>query len=119
MTDFKFADIGEGIHEGVILKWFFEVGDTVKEGDTLVIIETDKVNAEIPSPEAGVILKRGPEVGETVHVGETLALIGEKGDSVDAPKAEAPKEEPKEPVKVEAPKETPKAAQKPIAELRW
>jgi pyruvate dehydrogenase E2 component (dihydrolipoamide acetyltransferase) len=105
MTDFKFADIGEGIHEGVILKWFFEVGDTVKEGDTLVIIETDKVNAEIPSPEAGVILKRGPEVGETVHVGDTLALIGEKGDSVDAPKTEAPKE----PVKEEAPKETSKA----------
>jgi len=52
MTDFKFADIGEGIHEGVILKWFFEVGDTVKEGDTIVIIETDKVNAEIPSPES-------------------------------------------------------------------
>ena len=103
MTDFKFADIGEGIHEGVILKWFFEVGDTVKEGDTLVIIETDKVNAEIPSPEAGVILKRGPEVGETVHVGETLVLIGEKGDAVESSK-EAPKDE-----KAEEPKEAPKA----------
>jgi len=109
MTDFKFADIGEGIHEGVILKWFFEVGDTIKEGDTLVIIETDKVNAEIPSPEAGVLLKRGPEVGETVHVGETLALIGEKGDAVQASKAEAPKAEPKEPLPTETPKEASKA----------
>ncbi len=100
MIDFKFADIGEGIHEGVILKWFFKVGDTVKEGDTLVIIETDKVNAEIPSPESGTIMKLGPDVGETVHVGETLAVIGEAGASAPAEKApevnaEAPKEEPK------------------------
>ena len=50
MYDFKFTDIGEGLHEGQILKWFFKVGDTVKEGDTLCVVETDKVNAEIPSP---------------------------------------------------------------------
>ncbi|MCK7487049.1 MAG: hypothetical protein MZU97_17225 [Bacillus subtilis] len=36
MYDFKFADIGEGIHEGRILKWNYAVGDAVKEGDTLV-----------------------------------------------------------------------------------
>lgn len=83
MIDFKFADIGEGIHEGVILKWEFDVGDTVNEGDTLVIIETDKVNAEIPSPESGTLLKRGPDVGKTVHVGETLAVIGEASEASD------------------------------------
>ena len=85
MIDFKFADIGEGIHEGQILKWFFEVGDTVEEGETLVLIETDKVNAEIPAPESGILQKRGAEVGETIHVGETLAVIGD-----DAPKKEDP-----------------------------
>lgn len=57
MYDFKFADIGEGIHEGRILKWFFKEGDKVKEGDTLVVIETDKVNAEIPSPADGTLEK--------------------------------------------------------------
>ena len=75
MIDFKFADIGEGIHEGVILKWHFEVGDKVEEGDTLCVVETDKVNAEIPAPESGVLKKRGAEVGDTIHVGETLAVI--------------------------------------------
>lgn len=75
MTDFKFADIGEGIHEGNILKWEYNVGDTIEEGETLVVIETDKVNAEIPSPVTGVIKKLGPDVGQVVHVGETLALI--------------------------------------------
>jgi pyruvate dehydrogenase E2 component (dihydrolipoamide acetyltransferase) len=81
MYNFKFADIGEGIHEGNILKWLFKVGDTVKEGETLVIIETDKVNAEIPSPVDGKIIKLGAEVGEVIHVGETLVLIDDGSSS--------------------------------------
>ena len=76
--DFKFADIGEGIHEGTILQWNFKVGDKVNEGDVLVIVETDKVNAELPAPISGTILKTGPAVGETIHVGETVVLIGDE-----------------------------------------
>ncbi len=85
MIDFKFADIGEGIHEGVILKWLFEEGDTVQEGDTIVIIETDKVNAEIPTPESGTLIRQGAKVGETIHVGETLAVIGDPNEASAAP----------------------------------
>ena len=55
MFHVKFADIGEGIHEGVLLKLFFNAGDAVKEGDSLFTLETDKVNAEIPSPVSGVL----------------------------------------------------------------
>ena len=93
MIDFKFADIGEGIHEGVILKWHFEVGDHVQEGETLCVIETDKVNAEIPAPESGILKKRGAEVGETIHVGETLALIDDGTSSETKTKEEKPKTE--------------------------
>lgn len=75
MYDFKFADIGEGIHEGVILEWKFKIGEKVDEGETIVIIETDKVNAEIPSPTSGVIKQLGPNIGQTIHVGETIAII--------------------------------------------
>lgn len=75
MYDFKFSDIGEGLHEGKILKWYFKVGDKVKEGDTLVVVETDKVNAELPSPVNGVIIKLGAAEGEIIHVGETVVLI--------------------------------------------
>ncbi len=96
MIDFKFADIGEGIHEGVILKWHFEVGDKVSEGETLCIIETDKVNAEIPAPESGVLKKRGAEVGETIHVGETLALIDDGSDEETVEEPEEKDEKPKE-----------------------
>jgi len=98
MIDFKFADIGEGIHEGQILKWLFEEGDKVEEGDTIVVVETDKVNAEIPAPESGILKKRGAEVGETIHVGETLALIDDGSDEtkVEDPSGEASKDAPKD-----------------------
>jgi pyruvate dehydrogenase E2 component (dihydrolipoamide acetyltransferase) len=100
MYDFKFTDIGEGLHEGQILKWFFKVGDKVKDGDVLCVVETDKVNAEIPAPVSGVITKLGAEVGQTIHVGETLVLIDDTGKGVTATAAAAPQPE----VKKEAPK---------------
>jgi pyruvate dehydrogenase E2 component (dihydrolipoamide acetyltransferase) len=93
MYDFKFADIGEGIHEGQILKWMVQVGDKVKEGETLCLIETDKVNAEIPSPANGVIVKLGGKVGDTIHVGNTLALIDD-GTQTKADKKEVSEAKP-------------------------
>lgn len=93
MFEFKFADIGEGIHEGKILEYSFKVGDKIKEGETLVIIETDKVNAEIPIPVDGKIVKLGPSVGEIVHVGEILAIIDEgKGNGDNAEKTDSNEE---------------------------
>jgi|SRR5690625_4545289 len=73
--DFKFADIGDGIEEGKILEWKFKEGDKVNEGDTLVIVETDKVNAELPSPVTGTIVKLGKPEGEMIYVGETVVLL--------------------------------------------
>jgi pyruvate dehydrogenase E2 component (dihydrolipoamide acetyltransferase) len=81
MYDFKFADIGEGIHEGKILKWFFKVGDKVKEGETLVIVETDKVNAELPSPVDGIIKKLGGKEGDQIEVGNTIVIIDDGSSS--------------------------------------
>jgi len=104
MYDFKFADIGEGIHEGKILKWYFKVGDKVSEGETLVVVETDKVNAELPSPVDGIIKKIGKQEGEIINVGETVVVIddGTGGQAPEETKKEAPKKE----EKVEAKKET-------------
>ena len=97
MFDFKFSDVGEGLHEGVILEWHFKEGDTVKEGELLVVIETDKVNAELTAPVSGVIKKLGAQVGQMIHVGETLVLIDD-GTGGDVPEGSAPAEE----VKTEA-----------------
>ncbi|MBI4447391.1 2-oxo acid dehydrogenase subunit E2 [Candidatus Woesearchaeota archaeon] len=80
MLEFKFPDVGEGITEGEIVKWKVKEGDTVKEHDIIVNIETDKAIVEIPVPKGGKILKIFHKEGETVKVGEVLVTIGEKGE---------------------------------------
>ena len=75
LYDFKLPDIGEGVHEATILEWKRAVGDSVKEGDVLAVVETDKVVAEIPSPRSGVIRKLGAEPDRLIRVGEILAQI--------------------------------------------
>jgi pyruvate dehydrogenase E2 component (dihydrolipoamide acetyltransferase) len=71
----KFADIGEGIHEGVLLKLFVDIGQTVEEGENLFTLETDKVNAEIPSPVSGTVKSVQYAVGDRVNVGDTIVVI--------------------------------------------
>ena len=72
---FKFPDIGEGLEEGTILEVYVKVGQTVKAGDLLVNMETDKVAADIPSPKAGTILKIFGDVGDVIHVGKPLVEL--------------------------------------------
>ena len=84
MLEFRFADIGEGINEGVILKWLVEVGQEVKEGDSLFLVETDKVNAEIPSPADGRIAALLANEGDLITVGQVVVHI-DTGDGDVAP----------------------------------
>ncbi|MBE0451689.1 MAG: 2-oxo acid dehydrogenase subunit E2 [Clostridia bacterium] len=81
MFHVKFADIGEGIHEGVLLKMFFNKGDKVEDGDSLFTLETDKVNAEIPSPVSGTLSDIRFKVGDKVNVGQVIVVVddGEPG----------------------------------------
>ncbi|MCR8613286.1 MAG: 2-oxo acid dehydrogenase subunit E2 [Mycoplasma sp.] len=106
MYKFKFADIGEGLHEGVVAEIFKKEGDKVEEGDSLFSVETDKVTSDIPSPVGGVISKVLMAEGDTIHVGDEIYYINDgSGDSVaEEPKAAAPA----------AP--APKAAQLPVKE---
>ncbi len=92
MYEFKFADIGEGVHEGKILKWNFKEGDAVKEGETLVTVETDKVNAELPSPVDGTISKINFKDGDEVEVGQVLVAIDDGTGGSPEPQKDKPKE---------------------------
>jgi pyruvate dehydrogenase E2 component (dihydrolipoamide acetyltransferase) len=78
--EFKFPDIGEGIHEGKVLQWKAKVGDTLKVGDILAVVETDKVVAEIPSPRDGKLIKLNAAEGQIIHVGEVLVVIQLEGE---------------------------------------
>src|SRR3989338_7586841 len=79
--EFKFPDVGEGIHEGEIVKWLVKEGDFVKEDQPLLEMQTDKAVVEIPSPKTGKVLKIKFRNGDNVKVGEVLILIEEKGGS--------------------------------------
>ncbi len=84
MYEFKLPDLGEGIHEGEILKWFVQVGDPIGEDEPLVDVETDKAALTIPSPRAGRIVSLTGEIGDTLLVGDVLVVIDD-GSSLPAP----------------------------------
>ncbi|MBD3328290.1 hypothetical protein GF340_03215 [Candidatus Peregrinibacteria bacterium] len=73
--EFKFPDVGEGIHEGKIVKWLVKEGDEIKADDSIAEVETDKAVVEIPSPVTGKIVKITHSEGDTINVGEILATI--------------------------------------------
>lgn len=73
--EFKFPDVGEGIAEGLIVKWRVAEGENVTQDQALVEIETDKAIVEIPSPKAGKVIKHHFAENETVRVGEVLVTI--------------------------------------------
>lgn len=89
---FKLPDIGEGIHEGEIVKWHVAVGQTVKEDDVLLEVQNDKSVESIPSPVTGVVSNILVEEGVVAIVGQVLIEI-EDGSAPSAPAAEAPKAE--------------------------
>ncbi len=95
---FKLPDIGEGIAEGEIVKWFVKPGDTIKEDDTLLEVQNDKSVEEIPSPVTGTVKNVLVPEGTVAQVGDVLVEIdapGFEGNDAPtaAPAAEAPKVE--------------------------
>lgn len=78
--EFQFPDVGEGIHEGTIVKWLVEEGEEIKEGDSLVEVETDKVTTEIPSPRTGKVLELKGSQGDVIHVGNIFVVIEIEGE---------------------------------------
>lgn len=71
--------LSDTMTEGVIHKWLKQVGDTVKSGDLLAEVETDKATMEIEAYEDGTLLYVGVKEGEAAPVNSVIAVIGEKG----------------------------------------
>src|SRR3989344_2810849 len=77
--EFRFPDVGEGIHEGELVEWKVKEGDRVGKDQVIALIETDKAVVEVPSPRSGVVVKLNFKVGEKIKVGEVLITIEEDG----------------------------------------
>jgi len=102
--EFKLPDIGEGVHEGEVVKWFVKEGDPVKENDPIVEVMTDKVTVQIPSPVTGKILQLRAKEGEVVKVGNTLVVFGEAGETAPPrPEPTRPTTAPPAPTRTDAP----------------
>ncbi|HET9163270.1 MAG TPA: multifunctional oxoglutarate decarboxylase/oxoglutarate dehydrogenase thiamine pyrophosphate-binding subunit/dihydrolipoyllysine-residue succinyltransferase subunit [Solirubrobacterales bacterium] len=85
----QMPEMGESVTEGIVLEWHVGEGDFVNEGDTVVEVSTDKVDAEVPAPADGVITKLIAQVDDEVPVGAPLAEMepgegsGETGEGSD------------------------------------
>ena len=91
-VDVIMPQMGESVTEGTITRWLKAAGDSVDRDEPIFEISTDKVDAEIPAPEAGVLLEIKVTEGETVEVGTVVAVIGAAGETPTAgavPAAEA------------------------------
>src|SRR4051794_3678290 len=78
-------EMGESVAEGTILEWHKQEGETVAEGDTVVEVSTDKVDAEVPAPSSGTIPRILAQPDETVTVGQVLAEMRAGADVVAEP----------------------------------
>lgn len=114
---FKFVmpDIGEGIHEGEIVKWLVKVGDEIQEDTVLCEIQNDKAVVEIPSPVKGKVVEILVEEGTVATVGQVLITF-------DAPGYENLKFKGQEEVVEETPvqktQEEPKVEQKEVQQVK-
>lgn len=96
-TVIRMPALSDTMTEGVINKWYFKVGDTVKADDTLADVETDKATMEMVGYEAGTLLYIGPKEGEAAKVNAVIAIVGKAGTDItpllqddEAPAASAP-----------------------------
>ncbi|MEZ5946981.1 MAG: biotin/lipoyl-containing protein, partial [Hyphomonas sp.] len=98
-------DVGEGVAEAEIVVWHVNVGDTVKEDQSLVEVMTDKATVDMTSPVDGVIRVLHGEIGQMIPVGAVLLEIEVEGETEadDLPAAEVAKEQGPPPKEVAIP----------------
>ncbi len=107
--EFKMPDVGEGLTEAEILKWFVQPGDTVTDGQVVCEVETAKAAVELPIPFDGVVHELRFGEGTTVDVGQVIITVdvapGTPEEAAPAPAASAAPAAPEAPA---APADEPK-----------
>ncbi len=97
--DFLLPELGEGVYEAEMSRWLVEPGQTVKPGQALLEVLTDKASMEVPAPFAGIIRELKAKAGQAVKVGEKVLVYDPPGQG-DSP-------EPEKPAQAEAPVSAP------------
>ena len=92
LREFKFPDVGEGIAEGEIVRWLVKEGDSVKEDQDLLEVETDKAVLTLNSPYTGKVTRLHGKEGDIIKVGDVLTTVdagGEEGTVTGAEKGDS------------------------------
>ena len=79
----KMPRLSKGMGEGEVVEWLKSPGDSVREGEPLVIVLSEKADVEVDAPTTGILLKVLAQPGEEVSVGAGLAWIGQPGEALD------------------------------------
>ncbi|MEV6784827.1 biotin/lipoyl-containing protein, partial [Streptomyces sp. NPDC051098] len=110
--EFKMPDVGEGLTEAEILKWYVQPGDTVTDGQVVCEVETAKAAVELPIPYDGIVHALRFEEGTTVDVGTSIITIDVAPGGGDAAPDEQPEAQTEAaPVAPVAEEEAPKGRQ--------
>ncbi|WP_123040628.1 dihydrolipoamide acetyltransferase family protein [Cohnella candidum] len=78
--EYRFPELGEGLHEGEIVKMHIAPGQTVTDEDIIMEVQNDKAIVEVPCPVNGKVLEVFAKDGQVMHVGEVVAVIEAEGD---------------------------------------
>jgi pyruvate/2-oxoglutarate dehydrogenase complex dihydrolipoamide acyltransferase (E2) component len=65
-----------------ILSWLKQIGDRVSVAEALLVVETDKAQVEVESPEEGILIKIVAEPGQVLNTGDLIAYLGEEGETI-------------------------------------
>ncbi|PSQ79018.1 MAG: 2-oxoglutarate dehydrogenase, E2 component, dihydrolipoamide succinyltransferase, partial [Bacteroidetes bacterium QH_6_63_17] len=92
-VDVEMPKMGESITEGTVIAWHKQPGDEVEQDEILLEIGTDKVDTEVPSPQAGVLTEALVEEGDTVEVGTVIAHLETEAEDAEVVSPEEPSPE--------------------------
>lgn len=109
-------DLGSGTDAGTLINWLKQVGDSIKEGDIIAEVETDKATVEVPANIGGTIIELVGNPGDALATGSVIGQVGEAGEKAAAPAQEAPaKTEAAKPAEQPAAPATPAASNGKVA----
>lgn len=89
MIDIRVPPLGDSVTEATVARWAKNEGDAVAAGETLVELETDKINVEVPAERDGVLKSRAKAVGDRVGVGDVLGAFDDAARADDKPRPRA------------------------------
>ncbi|MCZ9350397.1 2-oxo acid dehydrogenase subunit E2 [Streptomyces mutabilis] len=114
VREFKMPDVGEGLTEAEILKWYVQPGDTVTDGQVVCEVETAKAAVELPIPYDGVVRELHFPEGTTVDVGTSIIAVAVGDAAAAEPAQEAVEDTAAAPAASEAAEEKKPEARQPV-----